>query len=252
MADILDGTGVVITDGDGASIFDGDGASSTVSLVTAMTSLDPYVKRIQRDIDVPYFVINPFLFEVFREFSEKTWLIYRSYEVQGYGASDSINNSVAFNVDDAAPGLVPIQIHKLKDTSKEYKAVRLEISGASSVTRSQYDIPGQKIYNFYAGDDESLDETYVRVFPFDYDPLLYMSIAFRTVDEPEEVPRIFLEFKEAICSGAMSRMMMQPKAEWYEPQLAMIHEKKYDRGVGQAKMRWFNSSSMVLGRRGFI
>ena len=250
MGDLLDGDGEIITDGDGASLFDGDGGSS--SAVSATTSLDPFIERIQREIKAPDYVIFPFLYEVIKDFTERTWVLYRSYQVQGSGALASVNKSISFNTVETVPGLIPMELHRLKSAGSEYKPLRQEIVGA--VDEGTYEVRGAKFYNFYATDDE-LFETYIRVFPWSVDaPVLLLGIAFKTVDEPTSVPRVLLDYKEEICHGVMGRMRMVPGTKWSDPNFSGFNESKYEKGIGKAKLRWFNnnSSSMVLGRRGFI
>ena len=137
-------------------------------------------------------------------------------------------------------------------TKLGHKPLRQEIVGA--VDDGTYEVRGAKFYNFYATDDE-LFETYIRVFPWSVDaPVLLLGIAFKTVDEPASVPRVLLDYKEEICHGVMGRMRMVPGTKWSDPNFSGFNESKYEKGIGKAKLRWFNnnSSSMVLGRRGFI
>lgn len=247
MSDLLDGTGEVVTDGDGSSVYDGSGPSGATP-VTVTTSPDAFTKRIQRDIHAPAFVIEPFLNEVIRDFTEKTWVLFRSFEIQGSGVEESAFSSVAVDFSTSSPGLIPIRVNKLKVNGIEYGLTMRAINGSAS--RVNYEITGTKLYEFFAT-EEGGDETSVRVYPWDSDPLFFISVAFRTADEPESFPRILLDYKEEICSGVMSRMMMQPGKDWSEPNLAMFRDGIYQRGVNKAKLRWFqeNTSRIVTGRR---
>lgn len=248
MSDLLDGSGEIITDGDGLSVFDGSGASSTAEAVTITTTPNDFVKRVQRDINAPDFEIEQVLFDIVKEFTMKTWVLYRSYEVQGSGVEDSENNSVAFDVADTVPGLIPVRVDKLKSESVNYRPVMREIVGEP--TRTNYEVSGVKFYNFYATEADGL-ATNVRIFPWDSDPLIYLSIAFRTDDEPDSFPAILLDYKEEICCGVMSRMMLQPGMDWFNTGLAGIHNSTYEKGINKAKLRWFheNCRSVVTGRR---
>lgn len=247
MSDLLDGLGDIITDGDGSSIFDGSGASETTS-VTVTTSPNEFVTRIQRDINAPDFEITPTLHDIVREFTMATWVLYRSYEVQGSGVEESTNASVSFDVSATVPGLIPIRVDKLRTSGSSYKPVMREIVG--SATRTNYEVYGSKFYNFFASEEDGL-ETYVRIFPWDSDPLIYLSVAFRTVDEPTTFPSILLDYKEAICCGVMSRMMLQPNMDWFNPQLSAVHNSTYEKGVNKAKLRWFreNVSGVAKGKK---
>ena len=248
MADLIDGDGEVITDGDGAALFDGDGTSTSSDILT-MTGLDPFLKRIKMDIQAPEPIVLPFLYDIFREFSEKTWILYRSYQVQGSGVADSVNKSVAFNTTAAVIGLIPIALHRLEDESRAYNPRRSVVEG--TVTDSFHTDSGSKLYNFFS-ETESGSETMVRVFPWTTDPLLTLGIAFRPSDEPATVSRVFLEYKEAICAGAEARLMEMPGKPWTNPGLSGVKEAKYQGGISQAKSRWFREASQSRGRRSFI
>jgi len=252
MADVFDGDDGLLLDGDGEVVYDGDGPSGTGTLVSSMSDLDPFIERIQREIKAPEYVIYPFLYDIFKDFTERTWILYRSYQVQGSGALESVNKSISFNTTETVPGLIPFELHKLKLSGIEYKPLRQEIVG--SVAEGTYEVRGAKFYNFYAA-DASYAETYIRVFPWSIDdPLLYLGIAFKTVDEPSSVPRVLFDYKEEICHGVMGRMRMVPDVKWYNPNHSSVDAAIYKKGIGEAKLRWFNnnSSSMVLCRRGFI
>lgn len=240
MADVLDGDSGLLLDGDGEVVYDGDGPSGA-GTVMAMSSLDPFIERIQREIKAPDYVIYPFLYDIFKDFTEKTWVLHWSYQVQGSGALSSVNKSIAFNTAETIPGLIPIELNKIKSSGREYKPLKKWVVGA--IEDLAHEVRGAKFYNFYSI-DENANETYVRVFPWSVDePLLFLGIAFKTVDEPETVPRVLLDYKEEICHGVMGRMRMVPDTKWSNPNYSTVDAAIYKKGINKAKLRWFNSNS---------
>ena len=247
-------------DGEGVVIYDDAGVGTDTTIGTATTTMEPYVTRIQRDIRAPRTVIEATLYDILRDFTEKTWILYKSFQVQGHGVEVSGYKSVSFDMDAVMPGLVPMFVHRLKDQAGEYRAVQRDIAMVEDLDMSVYDMPGVKFYNFFT-DDDATDSYYLRIFPFSYDPLLFVNMAFRLPDRdgipfdaaanPLAIPRILLDFKEEICSGVMARMMLQPGADWTNPQLAGHRESAYQSGISRAKLRWFKSQPN-FSRRSFI
>lgn len=245
-------------DGEAIFVYDADGVGSAVDIGTATTSIDPYIYRIKRDIHAPEPNIIPIIYDVLRDFAEKTWILYKSFQVQGRGVEASGYKSVSFDMAAVMPGLVPMFVHRLKDQAGEYRAVQRDIAMVEDLDMSVYDMPGMsvydmpgvKFYNFFT-DDDATDSYYLRVFPFSYDPLLFVNMAFRLPDRdgmpfdaaanPLSIPRVLLDYKEEICSGVMARMMMQPGSEWTNPQLAGFRDTIYQTGISRAKLRWFKN-----------
>lgn len=245
-------------DGEGVVIYDDAGVGTDTTIGTATTTMEPYVTRIQRDIRAPRTVIEATLYDILRDFTEKTWILYKSFQVQGRGVEASGYKSVSFDMAAVMPGLVPMFVHRLKDQAGEYRAVQRDIAMVEDLDMSVYDMPGMsvydmpgvKFYNFFT-DDDATDSYYLRVFPFSYDPLLFVNMAFRLPDRdgmpfdaaanPLSIPRVLLDYKEEICSGVMARMMMQPGSEWTNPQLAGFRDTIYQTGISRAKLRWFKN-----------
>lgn len=246
-------------DGEGIVVYNASGIGTDYEIGTALVSTDQFVSRIKRDIHVPEPIIEPILFDVIRDFTEKTWILCKSFQVQGRGVEASGYKSVSFDMDAVMPGLVPMLVHRIKDQAGEYRAVQRDIAMVEDLDMSVYDMPGVKFYNFFT-DDDATDSYYLRVFPFSYDPLLFVNMAFRLPDRdgmpfdatanPLSIPRALLDYKEEICSGVMARMMMQPGAEWTNPQLAGYRDTIYQTGISRAKLRWFknNTGDVVSGR----
>ena len=247
-------------DGEAIFVYDADGVGSAVDIGTATTSIDPYVYRIKRDIHAPEPNIIPIIYDVLRDFAEKTWILFKSFRVQGHGVEASAYKSVTFDIDTVMPGLVPMRVHRFKDQAGEYAAVQRDIKDVEDIDMSVYEVDGAKFYNFFT-DDDTTNSYYLRVFPFSYDPLLFIDMVFRLPDRdglafnaaaPQLViPRVFIDFKEEICSGVMARMMMQPSTDWTNPQLAGHREAIYQDGISRAKLRWFKSQPN-FSRRSFI
>ena len=237
-------------DGEGIVIYDAAGVGTDVTVGTAVTTMEPYVVRIQRDVRAPRTVIEQILYDVLRDFTEKTWILFKSFQVQGHGVEDSAYKSVTFDIAAVMPGMVPMRVHRFKDQAGEYAAVQRDILAVEDLDMSVYDVAGAKFYNFFT-DDDATDSYYLRVFPFSYDPLLFIDMVFRLPDRdvmafdvaanPPAIPRVLLDFKEEICSGVMARMMMQPGAEWTNPQLAGFRDTIYQTGISRAKLRWFKN-----------
>lgn len=246
-------------DGEAIFVYDADGVGSAVDIGTATTSIDPYIYRIKRDIHAPEPNIIPIIYDVLRDFAEKTWILFMSFRVQGHGVEASAYKSVTFDIDTVMPGLVPMRVHRFKDQAGEYAAVQRDIKDVEDIDMSVYDKPGVKFYNFFT-DDDATDSYYLRVFPFSYDPLLFVNMAFRLPDRdgmpfdaaanPLSIPRVLLDYKEEICSGVMARMMMQPGAEWTNPQLAGFRDTIYQIGISRAKLRWFKNNSVDVAVSG--
>lgn len=247
-------------DGEGIVIYDAAGAGTDVTVGTAVTTMEPYVTRIQRDVRAPRTVIEQILYDVLRDFAEKTWILFKSFQVQGHGVEDSAYKSVTFDIDAVMPGMVPMRVHRFKDQAGEYAAVQRDILAVEDLDMSVYEVAGAKFYNFFT-DDDTTDSYYLRVFPFSYDPLLFIDMVFRLPDRdgmafdaeanPLAIPRTLLDFKEEICSGVMAMMMLQPGADWTNPQLAGHRESVYQSGISRAKLRWFKSQPN-FSRRSFI
>ena len=250
-------------DGEGIVIYDAAGVGTDVTVGTAVTTMEPYVVRIQRDVRAPRTVIEQILYDVLRDFTEKTWILFKSFQVQGHGVEASGYKSVSFDMDAVMPGLVPMFVHRLKDQAGEYRAVQRDIAMVEDLDMSVYDMPGVKFYNFFT-DDDATDSYYLRIFPFSYDPLLFVNMAFRLPDRdgmpfdaaanPLSIPRVLLDYKEEICSGVMARMMMQPGSEWANPQLAGFRDTIYQTGISRAKLRWFknNTGDVSVSGRGLF
>lgn len=247
-------------DGEAIFVYDADGVGSAVDIGTATTSIDPYIYRIKRDIHAPEPNIIPIIYDVLRDFAEKTWILFKSFRVQGHGVEASAYKSVTFDIDTVMPGLVPMRVHRFKDQAGEYAAVQRDIKDVEDIDMSVYEVDGVKFYNFFT-DDDATDSYYLRVFPFSYDPLLFIDMVFRLPDRdgmafdaeanPLAIPRTLLDFKEEICSGVMAMMMLQPGADWTNPQLAGHRESVYQSGISRAKLRWFKSQPN-FSRRSFI
>lgn len=249
MSDLIDGSGVVITDGSGASLFDGDGATAATP-VTVTTNLDPFIQRIQMDIpDAPDFVISPILKDILREFTGKAWVLYQGIQVQGSGAATSTNKSVAWDMATYIDWLEPIGIKDLQDSYGSYDAKQKTL--ATSVADTRYKINGVKFYEVYKSEEDG-NKTNIRIYPFDSDPLLSMMVAFKTLPDATEVPEILVDdYRETICHGVFARMMTQPGKPWTDPNLALFHKGEYNRGIGEANLKWFKNNGRVgaVGKR---
>lgn len=250
MADLSDGLSDVLTDGSGEAVFDGDGATAATP-ITVTSDLDPFVERIRRDIHgAPGFLIEDFVKETLRDFTNKAWVLYQGMQVQGSGVATSTNKSVAWNMADYVSGLEPVTIKGMKVESTPY-ATQEKILATAVDQDSRYSIPTVKFYEIFKSAADG-DKTNIRVYPFDADPLLYMMVAFKTLPDATEVPEILVDdWKEEICSGVMSKLMMQPGKEWTDPNLALFHKNIYQDGINSAKLKWFqnNSLSQVTGRK---
>jgi len=206
-------------------------------------SLDQFVSRIKTDIHAPSFIILPVLYDILRDFTERTWIIYKTFEQQCTIDAAEYNDAIAIPVADTVSDLVPIKIDALIADSTVYTPLLRDIVGV--IDREKLDVSGVKFYNFFSPvDDPPLvppvvyPETNVRIFPWDTDPLITVSIPFRTGDAPATVPSSFLEYKEAICSGVIARLMLQPGKDWTNPSLGMARDGLYQDGVSKGKNRF--------------
>lgn len=252
MTTILDGSGEVITDGSGFSIYDGE-SFLIVDRFAETSDLDPFIQRIQEDIpDAPDIVINPHLKRIIREFTEKSWVLYQGIQVQGSDVLDSINQSIAWDMEDYVSDLEPFDIKSLKDTSREYKTQEKVL--LTEIEETRLKINGVKFFEVFKA--ETGDEmTSIRIFPFsEDDPLLSMMVAFKTLKDATEVPVVLVDdWLEPICCGVMARMMRQPGRPWTEPNLWQTNHGIYKSGISKAKLKWFqnNSRAYAVGKRYF-
>jgi hypothetical protein len=71
----------------------------------------------------------------------------------------------------------------------------------------------------------------------DYDGGLWLRFSVAPLRDACEIDRLFYErYHEAIVHGALARLFGIKKTEWYDPQLATMHDVKYDDGVAAAGM----------------
>ena len=75
--------------GEGIVVYNASGIGTDYEIGTALVSTDQFVSRIKRDIHVPEPIIEPILFDVIRDFTEKTWILCKSFQVQGRGIEAS-------------------------------------------------------------------------------------------------------------------------------------------------------------------
>lgn len=214
-------------------------------------ALDPFVKRIKEDIHAPSFIILPYLYDILRDFTERSWIIYKTFEVQCVIDVAEDNNAVVIPIIDTIPNTIPIKIDVLKGNKIPYNPVMKDVVGP--VDLDLLDDSGMKFYHFFNPVVDGPD-TSVRIFPWFSDPLITMSIPFRTVDIPVTVPGVLLEYKEVVCSGVIARMMLQVGKAWTNPNMGMAREGIYQTGVSKVKYRWVgnNTKNVTAGKRGFI
>lgn len=253
------------------------------------TPIKPYIDLINSNLHAPVFITAPILFDVLRDFTEKTWILSRSFKVDCSGMKEAGLRSVSI-VFELAPWISPIRVYKIKDQSGEYLPVERHVSNLDKIDASLYEVSGVKYYNInvlnmlgpegvYGDDGESHydEDCVVRIFPFNYDPVLFVDMAFRLSNynglettmpvrvpsqyeseigedpgfeiteisfnqyETPFIPSVLLEYKNEICSGVLSRLMTQAGSDWYNPQLSTHHDSLYASGVSRAKLRWFKN-----------
>lgn len=237
MATLLDGSGTVITD-ESVDVVT-DGTAPAVIPVTILDDIDPFIERVQIDIpSAPASLVRPFVQRVIREFTLLSWAVYQGIQVEGSGVDASYYKSVSWNMADFFPGLEPIAIKELKDSTTEHTLKQMTLSRV--VADTAYKTSGIKYYEIFRVDADG-DRTYIRILPFSTDePTLSMMVAFAVLPEQTTVPAILIEtWLETICSGVLAILFRIPLKPWTDLSLSAAHHGLYKQGINRAKAEWF-------------
>lgn len=84
--------------------------------------------------------------------------------------------------------------------------------------------------------DVQTDGTIVLDEPFTTDTTLYLRVSLAPSTQSLDAPEVLFEdWADAMVSGAVARLQMQPGREWSQPNMAAAHQQRFEQGIDEAK-----------------
>lgn len=200
------------------------------------TSISEFRGGVLTDvIGCPPFIVDQAVIDAIIQVSKDAVLFQQSFEHEVDASADvdtADNDAITITLTDYIDAsLRPTTVQMLKIDGNDWGTSFLELLNDVDVL-STYQISDTKFYNFPL-------TTTIKIFPMDTtnDVLVFLDLALvplRTMTTVDD--RIYNDHRVAVEEYAKHLLMMQPKKEWSDSNLAEYHLAKYSRHMEEGRI----------------